>query len=78
MMGQLTCIEHIVTEGQRWDTLAWLYYGDATQYGCIVQANPAIDITTHLSAGQLVLIPVLALDDVQQQVQSNSLPPWKR
>lgn len=72
------CLEHTVLEGQRWDTLAWLYYGDASQFGRIVQANPALDITTHLQAGDLVLIPVLPLTEAQQQVAQDNLPPWKR
>lgn len=75
---EFDCIEHLVLEGQRWDTLAWLYYGDATQYGRIVQANPALDITTHLQAGDTVLVPVLPLAQVQQQIAQNNLPPWKR
>ena len=68
----------LVLEGQRWDTLAWLYYGDSGQYGRIMQANPAVDITTHLSAGTLVLVPVLPLSEVQQVQATNDLPPWKR
>ena len=57
---------------------AWLYYGDASQFGRIIQANPALDITTHLQAGDLVLIPVLPLTEAQQQVAQDNLPPWKR
>ena len=78
MSGEFDCIEHQVLEGQRWDTLAWIYYGDATAYGRIIQANPALDITTHLEAGTMVLVPVLPLAEVQQQIPQDSLPPWKR
>lgn len=78
MQQPINCIEHICLDGQRWDTLAWLYYGDATQYGKIVQANPALDISTHLAAGTLVLVPVLTVEEVQQQTEQSNLPPWKR
>ena len=77
-MSAFYCIEHIVLEAQRWDTLAWLYYDDSGQYGRIMQANPAVDITKHLSAGTLVLVPVLPLSEVQQVQATNDLPPWKR
>lgn len=77
-MREFDCIEHHVLEGQRWDTLAWIYYGDATAYGRIVQANPALDITTHLEAGTIVLVPVLPLADVQLVQEQDNLPPWKR
>jgi len=74
-MSAFFCIEHTVLEGQHWDTLAWLYYGDSGQYGRIVQANPAIDITTHLSTGKLVLVPVLSLSEEQQVQATDDLPP---
>ena len=76
--SEFDCIEHTVLDGQRWDALAWIYYGDATAYGRIVQANPAIDITTHLEVGTVVLVPVLSLAEVQEAVEQDSLPPWKR
>ena len=56
--AEFDCIEHTVLDGQRWDTLAWIYYGDAGAYGRIVQANPALDITTHVEAGTVVLVGV--------------------
>lgn len=78
-MGKpIDCIEHRVTDGERWDTLAWRYYGDANQYGRIIAANPAIDIITHLPPNTVVLVPVLTLAEAQQQVDQESLPPWKR
>ena len=76
--AEFDCIEHTVLDGQRWDALAWIYYGDAGAYGRIVQANPALDITTHVEAGTVVLVPVLSLAEVQVAVEQDSLPPWKR
>ena len=78
LTSEFDCIEHTVLDGQRWDTLAWIYYGDATAYGRIVQANPALDITTHLDAGTVVLLSVLSVGDGQEGVEQDSLPPWKR
>ena len=37
-------IPHLTVAGERWDQLAWHYYGDPTLYGPIVMANPSIPI----------------------------------
>jgi len=67
-------ITHISLAGDRWDLLAWRYYGDASLYSQIIQANPAVQIDAVLSAGTTVAIPLLA----KPAVAAHSLPPWKR
>ena len=67
-------ITHISSDGDRWDLLAWNYYGDPTLFGPIVMANPAILIEPVLSAGLTVVIPVLQ----KANVSTVNLPPWKR
>ena len=47
-MKAIDCIEHVTVEGERWDTLAWRYYGDPLAYGRIIEANPALDISSTL------------------------------
>jgi phage tail protein X len=69
---------HQVVEGERWDTLAFHYYGSATQYGRIVQANPHLDITPVLPAGAIVLIPVVTQASAALALQDEELPPWKQ
>jgi phage tail protein X len=66
-------IEHLTAEGDRWDLLAWHYYGDATRYEEIILANPALPIIPILPAGVKVLIPVA--DDPAPAVDAG-LPPW--
>nr|MBW4056874.1 hypothetical protein [Pseudomonadota bacterium] len=39
-------IEYITSEGDRWDTIAWRYYGDPLAYEGIILANPN---TVHLT-----------------------------
>jgi phage tail protein X len=68
-------IEHITRAGQRWDTLAWQYYGDALGYERIVAANPHIPIVPTLPGGVKVLIPVIEEPAV---LTGEELPPWKR
>ena len=77
-MTVITAIEHITREGERWDSIAWHYYGDATAYGRIIEANPALDIRSTLPSGQVVLVPVLPLAEASQALQDEELPPWKR
>lgn len=69
-------IDHITSAGERWDTLAWHYYGDATQMSLIIDANPQLRILPALSAGLVVKIPVLEEEDVV--LTDEDLPPWKR
>lgn len=69
-------LDHITSAGERWDTLAWEYYGDAAQMSPIIEANPQLRILPALSAGLVVRIPVLEDDDLA--LAEEDLPPWKR
>ncbi|QOD81896.1 tail protein X [Chromobacterium haemolyticum] len=69
-------LEHITSAGERWDTLAWEYYGDANLMSPIIEANPQLRILPSLSAGLVVKIPVLEDDD--PALAEEDLPPWKR
>ena len=46
-------IPHITTEGERWDQLAWRYYGDAHRYQPIVQANPHVPLDAETATEDL-------------------------
>jgi phage tail protein X len=77
-MKALNCIEHVTQAGERWDSLAWRYYGSPMDYGRIIEANPALDISSALPSGTKVLIPVLPASAAAQALQAEELPPWKR
>ena len=69
-------INHVTAAGERWDTLAWKYYGDTTLFGPIIQTNPQIAIEAVFEAGLNIGVPLLM---VNQPVQTEAdLPPWKR
>jgi phage tail protein X len=72
MQGQY--ITHITSAGERWDLLAWRYYGDATIYSPIIMANPSIPIEPAFEAGLTIAIPIIQLSTPQ----NSNLPPWKR
>jgi phage tail protein X len=66
----------VVTKaGERWDTLAWRYYGDATLFGPIIQTNPQISIEAVFEAGLTIGVPMLMVN--QAVNEEADLPPWK-
>jgi phage tail protein X len=67
--------EHITAEGERWDTVAYAYYGDPLLYHGIIAANPQVPIIPLLPSGIVLRVPVIALSDT---LTAEELPPWKR
>ncbi|ECO4189792.1 hypothetical protein FYD92_22280 [Salmonella enterica] len=68
-------LEHITTEGERWDSLAFRYYGDPMGYERIIVANPHVAITPVLASGLRLRIPVISAARVHDV---NEVPPWLR
>jgi len=66
-------ILHLTTAGERWDLLAWRYYGDPTDYSPIVMANPSVPIEPVFDAGLSIAIPL----QQKSLVGPANLPPWK-
>lgn len=64
---------HITQEGDRWDLLAYKYYGDALRFEPIVAANPAVPITPTLKGGLTLYIPVLEI-----KTEYSPVPPWRQ
>jgi phage tail protein X len=73
-MAAANFITHITAAGERWDLLAWRYYGNPTLYGPIIMANPSVPIEPVFEAGLTVVIPILQ----QNQAVAINLPPWKQ
>ena len=69
-----TVLKHTVKQGERWDNLAYYYYGDALEYARIIEANPQISFCEVLPTGANVFIPVLNV----KPTQNENLPPWLR
>jgi phage tail protein X len=66
-------IVHTTTAGERWDLLAWRYYGDATDYSPIIVANPNIPIEPVFDAGLSIAVPIMQ----KSPAVVADLPPWK-
>lgn len=70
----MRAVEHITGPADRWDLLAWRYYGDPHAYEAIIRANPGVPISPILPSGLRLVIPLRPVDDTIR----HGLPPWKR
>lgn len=72
--------EHRTVPGDRWDTLAWHYYNDASKKNVIINANIHLFTDTIatlpalLPSGMELKIPVIEAPAIDEDL----LPPWKR
>lgn len=66
--------KYTTVEGDRWDTIAYKAYGDATKYSGIIEANPSVPKGVVLKSGVTLFIPVLD----RPSVAKSTLPPWKQ
>ena len=66
-------IVHITKAGERWDLLAWRYYGDPTDYQIIIMANPGVAIEPVFDSGMSLAVPIVQ----KSALVSVDLPPWK-
>lgn len=68
-------IEHITLDGDRWDRIAHLYYGDASRISPLAEANEHLRLLPVLPGGLPLRVPILE-DDAN--LLPEELPPWKR
>lgn len=72
----MAVVEYIVKDGDRWDTIAFKAYGDASMVNGIIEANTAVVVSPTLTSGTRIIIPIIEQSEVQ--LDSELLPPWKR
>lgn len=68
-------LNHLTKDGDRWDLIAWRYYGDVNQVPLLIEANPHVPVVEVLPGGLNLAIPVIELDAA---TALEELPPWKR
>lgn len=66
-------LTHITTEGERWDQLAYRYYGDASLYEIIIAINKNVPISLTLRGGLRLAIPIIERTDLNEDA-----PPWMK
>lgn len=67
-------LEHITTDGDRWDSIAHKYYADVSQMARLIAANPHIPITETLQGGLILSIPII---EAANEIETD-LPAWKK
>jgi len=69
-------LEYIATDADRWDNLAYDFYGDASKISILMAANPGImpDVM-YIQAGTRINVPVPS-KQVQQEI-TDIKAPWK-
>jgi phage tail protein X len=64
---------YVTHDEDRWDLIAYRYYGDALRMEPLIAANPNIPIHRVLPSGLQILVPILA-----EQSSTGVLPPWRQ
>lgn len=62
--------------GDRWDSLAVRFYGNLKSISILTDANMNVPLSPVLDAGTRLIIPII--DDSNENVITENLPPWKR
>ncbi|MDO4223765.1 MAG: tail protein X [Acinetobacter sp.] len=65
-------ILHTIKAGERWDSIAYRYYGDVGEMPRLMAANPQIALGEQLNQGEQMLIPIISIQPSDQ----HQLPPW--
>lgn len=70
---------HVTTPDERWDHIAYRYYGDATRRAELIRANIGIAFAL-LDPVPPILPPNLSIrvPIIEGRASTNDLPPWKR
>ncbi|MCK9264419.1 MAG: tail protein X [Deltaproteobacteria bacterium] len=66
-------LQHITTDGERWDMISWRYYRDVAYIGMLIEQNPHAPVSDALPSGIKLRIPV-----IESSADTEGLPPWKR
>lgn len=70
-------ITHITKTQERWDSIAYQYYGNCFKLAPLIMNNPHLAIGYYIPAGTKVIVPVLETSE-QSNEKNEELPPWKR
>ncbi len=62
--------------GERWDTISQKAYGNPFLAEIIINANPDLPVNDLLEPGTVIALPIL--EAVNENIDRDLLPPWKR
>ena len=68
-------IQYQSVVGDRWDTIAWKFYGSQflAGIGALIEANPSVPINAILPQGTPVGVPIL---EAAAPTSTEDPPPW--
>lgn len=73
-MDKQNYLSYISLEGDRWDVIAYKFYGDIEQMARIIETNPNVALSEVLPTGTKLYIPIIkALPP-----NNKDLPYWMR
>lgn len=67
-------INYTAIQGDRWDVLAYKYYGSVKSMNILTDANPTVPVSWELMPGTNLIIPIM--DDTNDSIITQNLPPW--
>lgn len=70
----MNAIQHLIRTGERWDSLAYRYYGNVSEMNRLIQANPQLAMCEVLPQGEILLVPIIE----QHRLHYDDLPPWRK
>lgn len=68
-------ITHITKVQERWDSIAYKYYGNCYKVAPLIMSNPHLAIGYYIPANSKVIVPIL--NDTQSNAKNEELPPWR-
>lgn len=72
----MSSINYTVKQGERWDQLAYRFYGSVNAMNVLTTANPTVPLSDVLEMGTVLIVPIL--DQSDSSVITQNLPPWKQ
>jgi phage tail protein X len=72
---EMDSFNYVTVEGDRWDLLAWRFYGGMYGISILADANTAVQMDAFFPYGTVLTVPII--ESVQINNNEN-LPPWKR
>ena len=65
-------LTYLVKEGDRWDTISAIFYGDPYLYPLIIQANPQFLGKPYPPVGAKLQIPI-----IEEEPEEDIKAPWQ-
>ena len=71
----MSSLNYTTKEGDRWDQLAFRFYGSVKSIGILTDANPTVSLSPVIDFGTILIVPII--DNSTASVITKNKPPWK-